>query len=89
MVLNSAIGIDTAQAGTGVLALPRNTGHVGGTVRVDYTFRPAVWWGPYHIRETRALASFSYLSRRITVGATRVGITGINLLDNRGLGWLK
>lgn len=43
MVSDVAVGVDTTQARTWVLALASDTGLVGRTVGVDHTLRPAVW----------------------------------------------
>ena len=44
MVSNIAVSIDSTEAGAGILTFSVDTGLVSWTVRVDSTFRSAVWW---------------------------------------------
>ena len=49
MVPNPAVGVDTTQPGTRVLALSADAGHVRGTVGVDDALWPAVRRGADHV----------------------------------------
>ena len=82
MVPYSTVGVDTAQPGTRVDAFLAFACSVGRAVTVNDTFGPTVGRGANHAREAGAVALTSpAVSRRIAVGPTRVGATGI-LLDN-------
>ena len=44
MVPDSAVGVHTTEAGTGVLALSVDASSVCGAVSIDHTLRSAIWW---------------------------------------------
>ena len=44
MVPDSAVGVHTTKAGTGVLALSVDASSVCGAVSIDHTLRPAIGW---------------------------------------------
>ena len=44
MVPDSAVGVHTTKAGTGVLALSVDASSVCGAVSIDHTLRSAIWW---------------------------------------------
>ena len=77
MVAHIAVGVDTAQARTRVLALSVDAGLVRRTVRVDHTLWPAVGRRANHLWQAGALATVSDGSWRIAVGSARVGIARI------------
>ena len=79
MVAHIAVGVDTAEARTRVLALSVDAGLVRWTVRVDHTLRAAVGWRANHLWEAGALATVSDGSWRIAVGSTWVGITRVSI----------
>ena len=77
MIPDIAVGIDTAEAGTGVLTLSVDAGLVLGALRVDNTLWPAVWRLANHVRQTRALTRAPQVAGRIGVGAAGVRVTRI------------
>jgi hypothetical protein len=77
MVVDAAIGIDAAEARTGVNTLLVAAGLVWGAVRVDHTFWPTVGWGADHSWAAGAVAAIPNNTGRVTVGAAWVGIAGI------------
>ena len=79
MVTHSAVSIDTAETRTGVLAMPVDTGKLGGTISIDDTFRSTVGRASDHVWHARALASVSNSSGWQGVGPTGVWITGVDL----------
>ena len=64
MVTHSAVGIDTAETRTGVLAMLVDTSKLGGTISIDDTFRSTVGRASDHVWHARALASVSNASGR-------------------------
>ena len=79
MVTHSAVGIDAAETRTRVLAMPVDTGKLGGTISIDDTFRSTVGRASDHLWHARALASVSNPSGWQGVGPTRVWIAGVDL----------
>ena len=79
MVADAAVGIDSTETRTGVLALATDASLVRGAVRVDHTLRTAVRRGPNHFRQTGTLASVSNHSWGVAVSSTRVGITWVHI----------
>ena len=82
MVAHIAVGVDTAQARTRVLALSVDAGLVRWTVRVDHTLWPAVGRRANHLWQAGALALAIKLSGRVRIWTTRVGDAWI-LFNNR------
>ena len=83
MVADAAVGIDSTETRTGVLALATDASLVRGAVRVDHTLGAAVGRGPYHFRQTRAATLAANISWRVGVWSTGVGVAGVG--DN----WLN
>ena len=81
MVPNSAVGIDSTQARTRILALAGNAGKLWRAVRVDDALWSAVGRRAQHSRQTAALASLSNNLWLVAVGTAGIGITGINSND--------
>ena len=77
MVPDSAVGVHTTEARTGVLALSVDARSVCGAIGIDQTLRSAIGWASNHLRQAGALTAVSNLPRRIAIGTTRVGVTGI------------
>ena len=77
MVSDSAVGIDSTEARTGILTLSVDAGLVGGTVSVDLALGSAVGGRAKHLWKTVALTSAANSSWRFTVGSTRIRITRI------------
>ena len=73
------VGIDAAQTGTGVPAMPVDTGQLRGAMVVDLALWPAVWRASYHVRQAGALAATTNIPWWQTVGSTGVGFTGVGL----------
>jgi hypothetical protein len=78
MVPDAAVGIDSAQAGTGVLTLAPDARLVRGAVRVDHTLGPAVGRRANHFREAGALAATGHIPWRVGVWPTGVWHTGVH-----------
>jgi hypothetical protein len=81
MVPDAAVGIDSAQAGTGVLTLSPNARLVRGAVRVDHTLGPAVGRRANHVREAGALAAVPDHPGRVAVGPAGVRVAGIHIVQ--------
>ena len=77
MVADAAVGIDSTETRTGVLALATDASLVRGAVRVDHTLRATVWRGPNHFRQTRAATLAANISWRVGVWSTGVGVAGV------------
>jgi hypothetical protein len=77
MVVDAAIGIDAAQARTGVNTLLVAAGLVWGAVRINHTFWPTVGRSADHSRAAGTVAAIPNNTGRIAVGAAWVGIAGI------------
>ena len=77
MVPNTAVGIDTTEAGTGVLTLSVDTGFVLRTLRVDDTLWTTVGRSSYHLRQAGALTRTPHIPGRVGVWPTRVGLAGV------------
>ena len=77
VIPHTAVGIDTTEAGTGVLTLSVDASLVLGTLRVDDTLWSAVWRLANHVRETRAVTRAPEVAGRIGVGTTGVRVTRI------------
>ena len=79
MVPDSAVGVNTAQPRTRILAFTRYAGKFLGTVRVYDTFWSAVWWGAYHISQASTVATISDLSWLVAVRTAWVWITRVDI----------
>ena len=81
MVSNPAVGVNSTQARTRILALAVDAGFVGGAVRVDDALWPAVGRGADHVWQAGAVAALSNHAGRVGIWAAGVGITWVNILN--------
>ena len=77
MVAHTAIGIDAAGAGAGILAPLVLTRPVRGTVVVDNTLRATVGRGALHARQAGAVTAVAHNPGRVGVRPTGVGVAGV------------
>ena len=77
MVPHFTISPGATETWAGVPTLSRDTGQLGGAVRVENTLRLTVGRRPDHVRQTGALTPGSGLPGDGRVWTTRVGKAGI------------
>ena len=77
MAPHATVGIDTTDAGTGVLALAVDAGPVLGAVGVDDTLRPAVGRSADHLPQAGTLAPVADGPRRVAVGTAGVRLARV------------
>ena len=77
MVPNSAVGIDSTQTRTRILALAGNAGKLWRAVRVDDTLWSAVGRGADHVCHALAVTAATNILRQESVRPAWIGITRV------------